>query len=44
MKQASDYEAVKKFEIFDGYINHFGEVSIDNDIPAMLGTVVLDTI
>ena len=36
MKQASDYEAVKKFEIFDGYIKHFGNVSIDNDIPAML--------
>ena len=36
MKQAIEYEAVKKYKIFDGYIKHFGNVSIDNDIPAML--------
>ena len=36
MKKASEYEVVKKYEVFDGYIKHFGNVSIDNDIPAML--------
>ena len=36
MKNASEYEVVKKYEVFDGYIKHFGNVSIDNDIPAML--------
>lgn len=36
MKKASEYEVVKKYDVFDGYIKHFGNVSIDNDIPAML--------
>jgi len=36
MKKAVEYEAVKKFPIFDGYIKHFGNISIDNEIPAML--------
>ena len=36
MKKASEYEAVKKYEVFDGYVKHFGNISMDNDIPAML--------
>ncbi|MHA2022607.1 MAG: hypothetical protein ACTSWQ_02990 [Candidatus Thorarchaeota archaeon] len=36
MKKAAQYQVVKKYPIFDAYIKHFGEISIDNDIPAML--------
>ena len=36
MKKASEYEVVKKFPVFDGYVKHFGNISMDNDIPAML--------
>lgn len=36
MRRAVDYQAVKKFDFFRGYVDQFGEVSIDNDIPAML--------
>jgi len=36
MRKASEYEAVKKYEVFDGYVKHFGNISMDNDIPAML--------
>ena len=36
MKKAQQYQAVKKYPMFDAYIKHFGEISIDNDIPAML--------
>jgi hypothetical protein len=36
MKQVTEYEVVQNYPIFDGYLKHFGNVSIDNDIPAML--------
>jgi len=36
MRAAKDYQAVKKFPIFAGYIDHFNQTSIDNDIPGML--------
>ena len=36
MKKAQQYQAVKKYPVFEAYIKHFGEISIDNDIPAML--------
>ena len=36
MRNAKDYQAAKKFPIFKGYIDHFNETSIDNDIPGML--------
>ena len=36
MRRAVDYQAVQKFDFFRGYVDQFGEVSIDNDIPAML--------
>jgi len=36
MKQVTEYEVVQRYPIFDGYLKHFGNVSIDNDIPAML--------
>jgi hypothetical protein len=36
MRVATDYQAVKKFDFFKGYVEQFGQVSIDNDIPAML--------
>ena len=36
MRDYTEYEAVKKFPIFQGYLEHFRETSIDNDIPGML--------
>lgn len=36
MRAVSDYTAIEKFPIFKGYIDHFGKVSIDNDVPGML--------
>ena len=36
MRNAKDYQAAKRFPIFKGYIDHFNETSIDNDIPGML--------
>ena len=36
MRKAIEYQAVDKFDFFKGYVNEFGRVSIDNDIPAML--------
>ena len=36
MRIANEYAAVKQFPFFEGYVNQFGQVSIDNDIPAML--------
>jgi hypothetical protein len=36
MKRVDQYEIVKKNDIFRGYLEHFGNTSIDNDIPGML--------
>lgn len=36
MKQVQQYAIVKKNPIFRGYLEHFGNTSIDNDIPGML--------
>lgn len=36
MRKAEEYQAVQKFPIFAGYLEHFNETSIDNDIPGML--------
>ena len=36
MRKATEYEAVKKFPLFAGYLEHFNQTSIDNDIPGML--------
>ena len=36
MRKAIEYQAVDNFDFFKGYVNEFGRVSIDNDIPAML--------
>jgi hypothetical protein len=36
MRKATDYQVVNKFDFFKGYVEEFGRVSIDNDIPAML--------
>lgn len=36
MRPVEQYSAVNKYPIFEGHIKHFGNVSLDNDIPAML--------
>mgnify|MGYP003122764440 FL=1 len=36
MRKATEYEAVKKYPLFAGYLEHFNQTSIDNDIPGML--------
>jgi len=36
MRRADQYQAAKKFPIFKGFIEHFNQTSIDNDIPGML--------
>ena len=36
MRTLENYTAINKFPIFKGYIEHFGNTSIDNDIPGML--------
>lgn len=36
MRKADEYLAVKKFPFLQGYVDRFGKVSIDNDIPALL--------
>jgi hypothetical protein len=36
MREAQDYQAVKQYPVFDGYVERFSRTSIDNDIPAML--------
>ena len=36
MRKATEYAAVNKYPFFKGYVQEFGKVSIDNDIPAML--------
>mgnify|MGYP003110330647 FL=1 len=36
MKRVEQYAIVKKNPIFRGYLEHFGNTSIDNDIPGML--------
>jgi broad specificity phosphatase PhoE len=36
MRNYTEYEAVKKFPIFQGYLEHFGQTSMKNDIPGML--------
>jgi len=36
MRLLDNYTAINKFPIFKGYIEHFGNTSIDNDIPGML--------
>ena len=36
MRALNNYTAIEKFPIFKGYIEHFGNTSIDNDIPGML--------
>ena len=36
MKRVDQYAIVKKHPIFRGYLEHFGNTSIDNDIPGML--------
>ena len=42
MRDYADYEAVKKYPIFKGYIEHFRETSMDNDIPGMLSFFFLN--
>ena len=36
MRRATEYAVVDKYPFFKGYVEEFGKVSIDNDIPAML--------
>ena len=36
MRVAEDYSAVMKYPFLKGYVERFGKVSIDNDIPALL--------
>ena len=36
MKKVGQYEIVKRNSLFRGYLEHFGNTSIDNDIPGML--------
>tara|TARA_R100000152_G_C6781071_1_gene214888 strand:- start:3698 stop:5104 length:1407 start_codon:yes stop_codon:yes gene_type:complete len=36
MRRALEYSAVNKYPFFKGYVEEFGKVSIDNDIPGML--------
>lgn len=36
MRKAIEYAVVEKYPFFKGYVEQFGKVSIDNDIPAML--------
>jgi len=36
MRKATEYQAVQKFPLFAGYLEHFNATSIDNDIPGML--------
>ena len=34
--KASDYECVKKYDILNGYLEHFKEVSKNNEIPGLI--------
>ena len=36
MRKATEYRVVDRYPFFKGYVEEFGKVSIDNDIPAML--------
>tara|TARA_R100000900_G_scaffold39353_3_gene32470 strand:+ start:1541 stop:2941 length:1401 start_codon:yes stop_codon:yes gene_type:complete len=36
MRHYSEYQAVQKFPLFKGYLEHFRQTSMENDIPGML--------
>ena len=36
MRHYEEYQAVKKFPLFKGYLEHFRQTSMENDIPGML--------
>ena len=42
MREYTDYAAIQKYPIFKGYIEHFRETSMDNDIPGMLSFFFLN--
>ena len=36
MKKIEDYKAIQKFPVLDGYLHHFSQTSINNEIPGLL--------
>jgi len=36
MKEIKDYRAIKKFPVLDGYLQHFSQTSMNNEIPGLL--------